>query len=291
VRTTAVIVDTDVMTETLHVESSLEVLAEVRAHIRLVARRLGADEPAVRGLVQAVDEWVTNVTVHGYRGTPGPVDIDVLRDGPDVQVRIRDAAPVFDPATSPALDPAVPLERRPLGGMGIALIRDLCTTFDHRALPAGGNEVIITRPAVTGLTRGRNTVETSVERVSDSVAIIGLDGELDASNYQGLIDTGQGLYGEGMRTLVLDLTGLKYMASSGIVALHSLALVYRGEAPHDPDSGWEAFHAVQADAESGNRQEQLRLVAPNPAIDTVLDRTGMKQILPIFPDRSAALAG
>jgi anti-sigma regulatory factor (Ser/Thr protein kinase) len=150
VRTTAVIVDTaGVMSETLHVKSSLEVLAEVRAHIRLVARRLGADEPAVRGLVQAVDEWVTNVTVHGYRGAPGPVDIDVLRDGSDVRVRICDAAPVFDPATSPAFDPAVPLERRPFGGMGIALIRHLCTTFDHRALPAGGNEVIITRPALT----------------------------------------------------------------------------------------------------------------------------------------------
>ena len=119
-------------------------------------------------------------------------------------------------------------------------------------------------------------MKTTVERVSDSVAVIGLDGELDASNYQDLITTGQGLYGEGVRTLVLDLAALEYMASSGIIALHSLALVYRGEAPHDPDAGWDAFHAVQADAESGNRQEQLRLVAPTEAIDTVLDRTGMK---------------
>lgn len=134
-------------------------------------------------------------------------------------------------------------------------------------------------------------MKTTVERVSDSVAVMGLDGELDASNYQDLITAGQGLYGEGVRTLVLDLAGLEYMASSGIIALHSLALVYRGEAPHHPDAGWDAFHAVQADAESGNRQEQLRLVAPSEAIDTVLDRTGMKQILPIFPDRPAALAG
>ena len=134
-------------------------------------------------------------------------------------------------------------------------------------------------------------MKTTVDRVSDSVAVIDLDGELDASNYQDLITTGQVLYDEGVRTLVLDLAGLEYMASSGIIALHSLALVYRGEAPHHPDSGWEAFHAVQADAESGNRHEQLRLVAPVDAIDTVLDRTGMKQILPIFPDRDSALAG
>jgi serine/threonine-protein kinase RsbW len=155
VRTTAVIVDTaDVMTETLHVESSLEVLAEVRAYIRLVARRLGADEPAVRGLVQAVDEWVTNVTVHGYAGGPGPVDIDVWREGADITVRVRDRAPVFDPATAPAFDSGVPLERRPFGGMGIALIRDLCATFEHRALPDGGNEVRFTRSAHTARREG-----------------------------------------------------------------------------------------------------------------------------------------
>jgi anti-sigma regulatory factor (Ser/Thr protein kinase) len=121
----------------------------VRAHIRSVVGRLGADSTAVSGLVQAVDEWVTNVTVHGYGGVPGPVYIDVWRDGPDITVRIRDHAPVFDPATAPAFDSTVPLERRPFGGMGIALIRELSAAFDHRALPDGGNEVTITRSAHT----------------------------------------------------------------------------------------------------------------------------------------------
>ena len=69
VRTTSIDVDNDDVTvESLHVRASLEVLAEVRAGIRSAARRLGADSAAVSGLVQAVDEWVTNVTVHGYRG-------------------------------------------------------------------------------------------------------------------------------------------------------------------------------------------------------------------------------
>ena len=69
VLTTALDVDTDGVTaDSLHVEASLEVLAQVRAHIRSVVRRLGADGAAVSGLVQAVDEWLTNVTVHGYDG-------------------------------------------------------------------------------------------------------------------------------------------------------------------------------------------------------------------------------
>ncbi len=134
-------------------------------------------------------------------------------------------------------------------------------------------------------------MKTTIDRVSDSVAVLQLDGELDASNYRDLMSTGEQLYGEGVRTLVLDLADLSYMSSSGIVALHSLALVYRGEAPHGPDAGWEALHAVQADADSGAQHDQLRLAAPSEAIDVVLDRTGMSRILPVFADRESAIQG
>jgi anti-anti-sigma regulatory factor len=134
-------------------------------------------------------------------------------------------------------------------------------------------------------------VFTSIDRISDSVAVLGLDGELDASNYRDLMTTGEQLYAEGVRTLVLDMSDLEYMSSSGIVALHSLALVYRGQAPHDADAGWEALHAAQADAEAGGPHDQLRLVAPSEAIDVVLERTGMSRIMPVFPDRAAALGG
>lgn len=131
----------------------------------------------------------------------------------------------------------------------------------------------------------------STDRVSDSVAVLKLDGELDASNYRDVMAHGEQLYDEGVRTLVLDLADLEYMSSSGIVALHSLALVYRGEGPHDPEAGWEALHAAQADAEAGGTHDQLRLVAPNDAIEVVLDRTGMNRIMPVFADRDAAING
>ena len=134
-------------------------------------------------------------------------------------------------------------------------------------------------------------MKTTIDRVSDSVAVLKLDGELDASNYRDLMSAGEQLYGEGVRTLVLDLADLEYMSSSGIVALHSLALVYRGQAPHDPDAGWEALHAAQSDAEAGGAHDQLRLAAPSEAIQVVLDRTGMNRIMPVFPDRDAAVAG
>jgi hypothetical protein len=52
---------------TLRIEADLARLKDVRRFVRDVAPGLGADEAAVLDLVQAVDEWVTNVVVHGVR--------------------------------------------------------------------------------------------------------------------------------------------------------------------------------------------------------------------------------
>jgi hypothetical protein len=95
-------------------------------------------------------------------------------------------------------------------------------------------------------------VNTTVDRVSPGVAVLALDGELDASNFRALVAQGEALYADGVRLLVLDLADLTYMASSGIVALHSLVLVFRGSQPPDPEAGWQAIHEVSADATGGS---------------------------------------
>jgi anti-anti-sigma regulatory factor len=134
-------------------------------------------------------------------------------------------------------------------------------------------------------------VNTTIDRVSPEAAVLALDGELDASNFRELIATGTGLYADGVRRLVLELSDLAYMSSSGIVALHSLALIFRGQQPPDPEAGWAAIHAVSADTAEGTRADQVRLVAPTAAVESVLERTGLGRILPVFGDRDAALAG
>jgi anti-anti-sigma regulatory factor len=134
-------------------------------------------------------------------------------------------------------------------------------------------------------------VNTTLDQSQPGVTVASLDGELDASNYRDLIALGRRLYASGTRRLVLDLAGLSYMASSGIVALHSLALVFSGHEPPDPDAGWQAIHDLSADTGTGQRSESLALVAPGPAIQRTLDRTGLSELLPVFPTREAALAG
>jgi anti-sigma regulatory factor (Ser/Thr protein kinase) len=141
---------------TLRIEAGLERLKDVRRFVREVTPGLGADEATVRDLVQAVDEWVTNVIVHGYRGEGGPIEVELRRSGDEIVARVRDAAPAFDPGTAPAFDPDLPLQERPAGKMGIHLIRELCDRFEHRLPVGGGNEIAIARsaPATASRTGG-----------------------------------------------------------------------------------------------------------------------------------------
>jgi anti-anti-sigma factor len=123
---------------------------------------------------------------------------------------------------------------------------------------------------------------------SRAVSVLALDGELDASNYERLIEVVREAYARGARGLVLDLSKLSFMASSGLFALHSAFRIMRGETPPDPEAGWGALHemAQDHDAESGN----VRLAAPQEAIARVLDRTGMARLFPVDANRDEAVA-
>lgn len=134
------------------------------------------------------------------------------------------------------------------------------------------------------------TVERATARVP--VTVLRLEGDLDASNFEALLDRGRELYDEGTRYLLLDMRGVPYMGSSGLVALHGLALLLRGESAPDPDSGWEAHHAIAKSVESG-MQPNLKVVAaagPDVAVRRVFQRTGMDRFIEVLDDEPSALA-
>jgi anti-anti-sigma regulatory factor len=132
-------------------------------------------------------------------------------------------------------------------------------------------------------------VETTIERIGDgSTAVLGVSGELDASNFQSLIDVARELHAAGTSRLIVDLGDLSYMGSSGLVALYSIAVVMRGEEPPDPESGWSAFHAIGTDAGDG-AQTHVKLLRPQPQVARVLERTGLTRFFDVYPDRESAL--
>jgi anti-anti-sigma factor len=123
---------------------------------------------------------------------------------------------------------------------------------------------------------------------SPSVTVVALDGELDASNYERVIDVVREAYARGARGLVIDMAKLTFMASSGLFALHSALRIMRGETPPDPEMGWSALHQVAQDHDSS--AATVRLAAAQDAIARVLERTGMTSLFGVDATREDAVA-
>ena len=71
----------------------------------------------------SVDEAITNIVMHGYKGGEGTIAIACTIGPGCVRVEIRDSAPAFNPLSVPAPDLSAPLADRAVGGMGIYFIR------------------------------------------------------------------------------------------------------------------------------------------------------------------------
>ena len=121
------------------------------------------------------------------------------------------------------------------------------------------------------------------------VTLLHIHGDLDASSYRDLIAKGQEVYSTGAQNILLDLSDMPYMSSSGLVALHSIAQMLRGEQPPDPESGWDAFHAIDRDRDSG-LQQHVKLLNPQPQADKVLETIGFKRFFEIHTDLDKAIA-
>lgn len=125
------------------------------------------------------------------------------------------------------------------------------------------------------------------EDAAQDVAVMTLEGELDQSNYLEVIDRVREARDAGVTAVLLDLTGLTYMGSSGIFALRSIAMVLDNTEPPDPEGGWGAIHEMDNRATDTGR---VKILNPQPAVDRVLERTGMKRFFETFTDRATALA-
>ena len=99
------------------------------------AKSSGLPPEAIWRLEVALDEVLSNVVRHGSAaGRLGPIAVDLDIQGSRIEVVITDDAPAFNPLEVQAPEASVPLEDRPLGGLGIALVRALMdeVTYERR---------------------------------------------------------------------------------------------------------------------------------------------------------------
>jgi serine/threonine-protein kinase RsbW len=77
----------------------------------------------------ALEETVTNVINHGYKEHPAgsrTFTVELSAPAPDrLRATVTDDAPAYDPLARPEVDVSLPIEDRPIGGLGVHLVKKL----------------------------------------------------------------------------------------------------------------------------------------------------------------------
>jgi len=98
----------------------------------------------------ALEEACINIVQHGYRGTYGAILIAIDFKEDRLIVTIEDDAPPFDPTKFEKPNFTANLGRRPIGGLGIHLMRSLADEIRYE-FENGKNRLILMKIKKTSL--------------------------------------------------------------------------------------------------------------------------------------------
>lgn len=98
----------------------------------------------LRAFQVAFDELLTNVVAHVTEFADEPIEVLLKRDPDRVSSIVRYRGALFDPTRHPAPDTDAGLHERPIGGLGVHLVRTMMDDFRH-AYVAGFNELSLVK--------------------------------------------------------------------------------------------------------------------------------------------------
>ena len=100
-----------------------------------VCQELQVDSKTRNRICLAVEEAVVNVMNYAYpMGQEGTVEIEAAANDERLKFTITDSGIPFDPTARPEVDINAPVEERPIGGLGIHLIRQYMDSMNYNRM-------------------------------------------------------------------------------------------------------------------------------------------------------------
>jgi serine/threonine-protein kinase RsbW len=123
----------------------LDHVSEVREFVGRIGEELALDSQVIFELQLAVEEACSNVVFHAYDGQGGDLEVSVEPVDGGVQVVMRDWGAAFDPQAVRTPDVEAPLDQRPLGGLGLHIIRQMMDQVDFQFDAEEGNTLTLVK--------------------------------------------------------------------------------------------------------------------------------------------------
>ena len=120
------------LTEKITLNCDIGRITELNAFLQSVGERLKLNESVLSQVQMAVEEAVVNVMNYAYPdGKNGFVTIKVMSDGHELRMVVIDSGIAFDPTQKEKADTTLSVEDRPIGGLGIFLIREMMDSINY----------------------------------------------------------------------------------------------------------------------------------------------------------------
>lgn len=129
------------MKKTLVLHNDIRRIPELAAFVETLAAECALDARLKAGLNLALEEAVSNAMMYAYpAGKSGMVEVTVVREVDRLVFTLVDSGVPFDPTTRPDADVTLGVAERPIGGLGIFLVRRLMDAVRYER--AGGKNVL-----------------------------------------------------------------------------------------------------------------------------------------------------
>ena len=116
----------------LTLPNDINTIPQLNEFIDTVCEELEIDMALAMSLNLAMEEAVVNVMDYAYpEGTEGEVDIEAIADETQLHFTISDSGKPFAPTAKEEVDTTLSAEERPIGGLGIHLIRQLMDNISY----------------------------------------------------------------------------------------------------------------------------------------------------------------
>ena len=120
------------MIKTLVLDNNVEELSKLASYIEEFADEAGIDPSLAMSLNLALEEAATNVVLYAYpEGTRGTLDIIGEVKENILTFVLKDSGVAFDPTAKEDADVTLGVEERPIGGLGIFLIKQLMDSVSY----------------------------------------------------------------------------------------------------------------------------------------------------------------
>ncbi len=124
--------DKDIYGTHLVLHNDIKQVSRLQDWLEAISPGLGIDESLLPGLNLALEEAVTNVIDYAYpEGAYGSLELDASRDGDELRFVLSDSGKAFDPTAKPDVDISASVEDRPIGGLGIHLLRKIMDSVSY----------------------------------------------------------------------------------------------------------------------------------------------------------------